>query len=172
MSHQIHNQRVPKKILNETLFILLAAFVTALVINSLRPGGIRFFSTPPSGVADAPPASGNTDGAAAISLESALAAHQKEETVFADARPQADYEAGHIKGALHLPVHRFETWIDTFIQNHPIDTPIITYCDGPNCHLGEDLAEQLVFAGYENVRHLQNGWSRWKAAGGPDAYGP
>lgn len=169
MPRRINNPHVPKKIANETLFIILISVVLALLVNSLRPGGLRFFSKPAPPVVDSPDPS---DGPEAIPLEAALAAHKSGEAVFADARPMADYEAGHIEGALHLPVSRFETWIDGFIEKHPSDTPIITYCDGPHCPLGQALAEQLYFAGYNNVRHLPNGWTRWREAGGPDAYGP
>lgn len=172
MSNRINDQRVPKKMLNQTLFILLASVVLALLVNSLRPGGIRFFAKPAPAVPDSAARSGEAEGPGAISLEAALAAHRSGDAVFADARPQADYEAGHIEDARHLPVNRFDAWIDRFIEKYPPDTLIIAYCDGPHCPLGEALAEQLYYAGYDNVRHLPNGWSRWREAGGPDGYGP
>ncbi len=172
MSNRINDQRLPKKMLNQTLFIVLASVVLALLVNSLRPGGIRFFGEPAPAVPDSPAASGDPEGPDAISLEAALAAHRTGDALFADARPQAGYEAGHIEGALHLPINRFETWIDGFIEKHPSDILIIAYCDGPHCPLGQALAEQLYYAGYDNVRHLPNGWRRWRKAGGADGYGP
>ena len=172
MTHRMNDHLVPKKMLNQTVFILLASVVLALLVNSLRPGGIRFFQSPGRTPDDSSAPAGGSEGLREISLDAALAAHGAKDVLFADARPQPDYESGHITGALHLPVDQFETWIDGFIETADPSTTIITYCDGPHCPLGKALAEQLYFAGYDNVRHLHNGWSRWKKAGGPDAYGP
>jgi rhodanese-related sulfurtransferase len=168
----MNDHRVPRRLINETLFILLASVVLALVVNSLRPGGIRFFGPAEPTAKEDAAGSEAADGPVEIPLDAALAAHEAGDTLFADARPYADYEAGHIAGARHLPVNRFDEWIDGFIENHPPDTPIITYCDGPHCPLAESLAEQLYFAGYNDVRYLHNGWSRWREAGGADDYGP
>jgi 3-mercaptopyruvate sulfurtransferase SseA len=44
---------------------------------------------------------------------------------------------------------------------------IVTYCDGETCSLSEDLARELVSMGYEKVRVLSNGWTRWREAGLP-----
>ncbi len=172
MSNRINDQRLPKKMLNQTLFILLASVVLALLVNSLRPGGVRFFGKPAPAIPGSPAGSGDPEGPDAISLKAALEAHRSGDAVFADARPQADYEAGHIKGALHLPVNRFDAWIDSFIEKHSRDTPIVVYCDGAHRPLSQALAEQLYYAGYDNVHHLQNGWRRWREAGGADGYGP
>lgn len=172
MSNRMNDHRVPRRVFSEALFIILASVVLALVVNSLRPGGIRFFGPAEPTAGDDAAVSEEADGPGEISLEAALAAHETGEALFADARPYADYEAGHIKGARHLPVNRFDEWIDGFIEKHPPDTPIVTYCDGPHCPLAEALAEQLYFAGYDTVRHLPNGWTRWREAGGPDGYGP
>lgn len=167
----MNDHRVPRRLFNEILFILMVAVVLGLVVNSLRPGGIRFFPSPEeSGNGGA--ATEEPDKPREIPLDAALAAHGSADVLFADARPYADYEAGHIEGARHLPVNRFDTWIDRFIEKYPPDTLIITYCDGPHCPLGQALAEQLYFAGYDNVRYLHDGWSRWRDAGGADAYGP
>ncbi len=164
----MNDPRIPQKILYQTVFILLASTVLALLANSLRPGGIRFFGADKPAPEPPAAAANETEAFRAISLEAALAVHGSDNVLFADARPMADYEAGHIAGALHLPVNRFETWIDAFIEAIGPAAAIITYCDGPHC----PLAQQLYFAGYDNVRHLPNGWPRWREAGGPDAYGP
>jgi rhodanese-related sulfurtransferase len=44
---------------------------------------------------------------------------------------------------------------------------IITYCDGPNCHLAPELAEFLFFNGFDHVFYLENGWTRWRDHGYP-----
>jgi len=47
----------------------------------------------------------------------------------------------------------------------PMDAMVIAYCDGESCSLSKDLALYLFFRGYDNVRVLVNGWSRWLEAG-------
>ena len=41
------------------------------------------------------------------------------------------------------------------------------YCDGPYCGQSKRLAEQLVAAGFTNVRRYQLGIPIWRALGGP-----
>jgi rhodanese-related sulfurtransferase len=53
----------------------------------------------------------------------------------------------------------------------PPDVTIITYCDGEDCDLSMNLARALFFRGYENIRVLVNGWTRWKGAGLPVSLG-
>ena len=77
----------------------------------------------------------------------------------------ADDAAGHIAGALSLPMEEFD---DHFPQIAPMLTPeltIITYCDGQECELSERLMVRLRELGYHNVRHLVNGWTEWHTAG-------
>ena len=49
----------------------------------------------------------------------------------------------------------------------PENAWIVTYCDGETCSLSEDLAKGLIAMGYQNVRVLPNGLTRWMEAGLP-----
>ncbi|MEJ2658258.1 MAG: rhodanese-like domain-containing protein, partial [Desulfobacterales bacterium] len=49
-------------------------------------------------------------------------------------------------------------------KNIPADATIITYCDGETCELSHHLANFLIDAGFNNVRILVNGWTKWKNA--------
>ncbi len=84
--------------------------------------------------------------------------------VFADARSEAAYKAGHIRGAVHLPPQQFEFWSEKVIAQIDANAVIITYCDGERCTLGVELAEKFTWLGYEHVYCLKDGWSRWTAA--------
>ena len=84
--------------------------------------------------------------------------------VFADARTEAAYRAGHIRGALHLDPQQFESWSEKVISQMDANAVIITYCDGERCTLGVELAEKFKWLGYEHVYYLKDGWSRWAAA--------
>ena len=45
--------------------------------------------------------------------------------------------------------------------------PLVLYCNGPYCQASRRLGEQLVEAGFTNVRRYQLGIPVWRALGGP-----
>ncbi|TJZ57441.1 MBL fold metallo-hydrolase [Streptomyces piniterrae] len=80
-----------------------------------------------------------------------------------DVRPVADFAAGHIPGALSIPLREaFATWLGWLL---PDDTPLVLVT-GP----GQDLAEitwQALKIGYERLAgHLEGGMAAWTAGGG------
>ena len=46
---------------------------------------------------------------------------------------------------------------------------LVLYCNGPFCQASRRLSEQLVAAGFSNVRRYQLGIPIWRALGGPTA---
>ena len=87
--------------------------------------------------------------------------------VFLDARSAEDYMDGHIKGALSLPVNRFEQEIENFKKTYPDSTHFITYCSGRECDDSHELAQYLLMEGYEKVNVLIDGYPGWKEKGFP-----
>lgn len=81
--------------------------------------------------------------------------------VFLDARIEADYNFGHIKGAVSLPYNRIDEYISR-ISNLPKNSTLITYCDGVGCDASIELAKKLVELGYTNVKIFYSGWNDWK----------
>ncbi|MET9513727.1 MBL fold metallo-hydrolase [Streptomyces sp. NPDC002994] len=80
-----------------------------------------------------------------------------------DVRPVADFAAGHIPGAISIPLRdQFATWLGWLL---PDTTPIV-FVTGPR----QDLAEitwQVLKIGYERpAGHLDGGMDAWSAAGG------
>ena len=98
----------------------------------------------------------------AISLGEAREAFLSKEGVFLDARSSELYEGGHIRGARNLPWQAVDEHFDAVMADIPKDRLVIAYCDGEACALSKDLAIELLFRGYENVRVLINGWSIWQ----------
>lgn len=146
---------------------MLAACATGLMVNVVRPGGLTL-------VGDwSPEARLTTDSGESmgISLEEAERVFASGTAVFLDARPEGLYREGRIRGARNLPWQSFEAHLDKVIAEIPPDTLIVTYCDGEECALSEDLARELLFMGYERVRVLINGWTRWTEAGLPTEQG-
>lgn len=105
------------------------------------------------------------------SIEEAVRLFEEGAVLFVDARSEADYRAGHIKGAVNIPDLDFENHIGSFLEKTAAETVLITYCEGDSCTLSKSLAEKLSLAGFENVFHLKNGWGQWKERGLPIARG-
>ncbi|MGD1020335.1 MAG: rhodanese-like domain-containing protein [Verrucomicrobiia bacterium] len=141
--------------LQQALVIVVAGAALGLAANALSPRRIPFL-TPPK----APPQDRDT-----VSLEEAKALWGSGTAFFLDARATADYHAGHIAGALSLPIEEFD---DHYPQIQPVLTPdsaIIVYCDGQDCDLSHRLMNRLRELGYHNARLLVNGWTTWHTAG-------
>jgi rhodanese-related sulfurtransferase len=154
-----------KQAAKEALALLAVSAGIALVVFALRADRIDIR---PFGASSQPVASPDAGHhPAEISLQEAVRLHKAQQAVFADARHAADYDAGHIRGAVHLYVADQEAWLDAFLETTDPSTVIVTYCDGDDCHLAPDLAELLDFNGFSNVRYLKNGWTRWREGGFP-----
>jgi len=87
--------------------------------------------------------------------------------IFVDARSVEDYEEGHIKGAVSLPVGQFEDKLSAFIERYPPETSIVTYCSGRTCSDSHHLAEFLMEMGYEKINVFIDGFPGWEAEGHP-----
>jgi len=99
-----------------------------------------------------------------ISLVEAKNLFFQKTAIMIDARPNDDYEKGHIRGARSLPWHEVDQRFMAITNDISVDTPIITYCDGENCELSHNLANFLLDMGFTNVRILVNGWTKWRNA--------
>lgn len=147
--------------------MVLLALALGFLSNSLRHQRVplaKDWSTQ-SRLAEGP------DTISEISLEEARKAFLSGLAFFLDARFPAAYREGHIRGAYNLPWESIEQLAEGVLADIPPDTLIITYCDGKNCDLSMNLARDLFFRGYENVRVLVNGWTRWKGTGLPVSQG-
>jgi rhodanese-related sulfurtransferase len=151
----------------QAVVIVLAACAAGLLANVVRPNGLTL-------VGDwSPEARLTTDSGESmvISLEEAEKVFASGTAVFLDARSEGLYREGRIRGARNLPWQSFEAHLDKVMAEIPPDALIVTYCDGEDCALSEDLARELLFMGYEKVRVLVNGWTRWTEAGLPTEKG-
>jgi rhodanese-related sulfurtransferase len=73
-----------------------------------------------------------------------------------DARPQVEYAAGHIPGALSFPLEELERRLDEL----PADLPIVAYCRGPYCVIADQALELLASRGFQTIR-LEEGVVEW-----------
>lgn len=79
-----------------------------------------------------------------------------------DVRPEQEYSAGHLPGALNIPVEELQERL----RELPEGQTIVAYCRGPFCALSEDAVKLLREQGLEAVR-FDSGYPEWKAAGLP-----
>jgi len=79
-----------------------------------------------------------------------------------DVRPSEEYEAGHIPGALNVPLDK----IRQQLAKLPKDQEIIAYCRGEYCVLAFEAVATLREKGF-TARRLEEGYPEWKAAGLP-----
>jgi rhodanese-related sulfurtransferase len=95
---------------------------------------------------------------------------EKSATVF-DARPFQEYATSHIPGALNLaakPGVSMDFYISDpaevarVVKNNK-SAPIVLYCNGPFCGKSKRLSEELLEAGFTNVRRYQLGIPTWRA---------
>jgi rhodanese-related sulfurtransferase len=97
----------------------------------------------------------------------------KAATVF-DARPFKEYAISHIPGAVNVsakPGVSISLYVSDVTEIGRVmksnkAAPIILYCNGPFCGKSKRLAQELVEAGYTNVRRYQLGIPVWRALGG------
>lgn len=77
-----------------------------------------------------------------------------------DARPLADYQAGHIEGALSLPADEPENQAETMSILMPGDAVLI-YCSGLECDESLLAARLLRERGITNLTVYPGGWTEW-----------
>jgi rhodanese-related sulfurtransferase len=87
-----------------------------------------------------------------------------------DSRPHLEYAVSHIPGALNVapkpgvPASLYVSDVAEIGRVVPgKDAPIVLYCNGPFCGKSKRLAEELLDAGYTNVRRYQLGAPTWRA---------
>jgi rhodanese-related sulfurtransferase len=85
-----------------------------------------------------------------------------EGVIVLDVRPEEEYRAGHIPGALSVPVDGLEA----ALQALPKDREIVAYCRGPYCVFSDEAVALLRARGYR-ARRLRQGLPDWRAAGMP-----
>jgi rhodanese-related sulfurtransferase/DNA-binding HxlR family transcriptional regulator len=92
-------------------------------------------------------------------LEQRLARGQ---VVVLDVRPEREYEAGHIPGAVSAPLAKLES----VAASLPKRKEIVAYCRGPYCIYADDAVRLLHSRGLK-ARRLDVGFPEWQRAGLP-----
>lgn len=131
------------------LLALLRTVATAHLAEANRAAA-EYLGSPVSDISDA------------VAREELLRRVRARKVIVLDVRPTTEYTAGHIPGAVSVPLedleHRFE--------DLPADVEIVAYCRGAYCVLAYDAVERLTAAG-RKARRLHEGMLEWRLAGLP-----
>lgn len=96
----------------------------------------------------------------AIERDELLRRVRKGEVTVLDVRPVEEYRAGHIPGAISIPVAELKARL----ADLPKDSEIVAYCRGPWCVMAVEAVELLRAKGFEAHR-LELGVPEWRARG-------
>ena len=79
-----------------------------------------------------------------------------------DVRPPEEYAAGHVPGAVNIPLSELEQRLEELGKGEEI----VAYCRGPHCVLAFDAVARLREKGLK-ARRLEDGYPEWQAEGLP-----
>jgi rhodanese-related sulfurtransferase/DNA-binding transcriptional ArsR family regulator len=101
-----------------------------------------------------------------VSMEELLECMRRGSVVVLDTRPPGEFAAGHIAGAVSVPVGD----IERLLRSLPKGKEYVAYCRGPYC-LYADRAVEALRAHGRRARRLIEGFPDWKAKGFPIGIG-
>jgi len=79
------------------------------------------------------------------------------DVVLIDVRPAEEFGAGHIEGAISIPLDE----LDQRLPQLPPDSEIVAYCRGEFCAYAHAAVRTLRAAG-RSARRLDGGWPEWR----------
>jgi DNA-binding transcriptional ArsR family regulator len=97
-----------------------------------------------------------------VSMKELLRRGRSGDVVVLDTRPAGEYAAGHIPGALSMPVDDLEKRLEEL----PRKKAFVAYCRGPYC-IYADRAVEILRASGRRANRLREGFPDWRAAGLP-----
>ena len=101
---------------------------------------------------------GNRDQLGTITRDQLRKRLRDGDVVVLDVRPKTEYDAGHIRGALSVPVSDLRSRL----KDIPDGTDVVAYCRGPFCVYADDAVRLLAKSGRSALR-LEDGFPEWSA---------
>jgi rhodanese-related sulfurtransferase/biotin operon repressor len=98
----------------------------------------------------------------AVDTDELLRRLEADEVVVVDVRPEPEYAAGHLAGAMHVPL---DSLVDR-MPELPRDREIVAYCRGRYCVLAHDAVRLLTAHGL-TARRAADGVLEWRVSGVP-----
>jgi len=151
-SNRREGKHVHYRLADESVITLIAALRTIAERNHAETAQIidRYFR--------------RRDTLEPVSRQELLRRKRTGEVVVIDVRPAREYAAGHVPGAINIPLKDLKRRL----AGLPRGQEIVAYCRGPYCVMAFAAVERLRACGYQ-ARRLQDGFPEWKLAGLPVA---
>jgi rhodanese-related sulfurtransferase/DNA-binding transcriptional ArsR family regulator len=109
---------------------------------------------------------GDRSDAEPVRMQELLNRARASGVIILDARPAIEYQAGHIAGAISVPIDELQDRL----RSLPKDKEYVAYCRGPYC-IYAARAVDLLRKSRRRARRLREGFPEWRAAGFPIAQG-
>ena len=97
-----------------------------------------------------------------VAIRALLRRIRRAEVTVLDVRPPEEYRAGHIPGAVSIPLKDLRSHLSRL----PRDQEIVAYCRGPYCVLAKEAVHLLRAKGF-NAQRMECGVPDWRALGLP-----
>ncbi|MFP5352457.1 MAG: ArsR/SmtB family transcription factor [Actinomycetota bacterium] len=105
---------------------------------------------------------GDHDGLEAVTKDELKKRLRNQDVIVLDVRPPEEFDAGHIPGAVSLPLSELKRRL----RDLPKDKEIIAYCRGRYCSFAPEAVRYLTNKGYD-AKLMGEGLPDWAAAGLP-----
>src|SRR4030095_4564221 len=109
---------------------------------------------------------GNRADAEPVPMDELLKRARSKQVVILDTRPASEYIAGHIPGAISIPVDDLHRRLKELTKSREY----VAYCRGPYC-IYADRAVEILRAHGRRARRLGEGFPEWRSAGFPVSQG-
>ena len=105
---------------------------------------------------------GERSNAEAVAMTDLFKRMRSRDVIVLDTRPAREYAAGHIAGAISVPVDDLQRRL----KQLPRTKEYVAYCRGPYC-VYADRAVELLRASGRRAKRLFEGFPEWRTAGFP-----
>jgi rhodanese-related sulfurtransferase/DNA-binding transcriptional ArsR family regulator len=109
---------------------------------------------------------GDRSNAQPVPMDELLKRARSKEVVILDTRPASEYVAGHIAGAISVPVDELQRRLKELTRGKEY----VAYCRGPYC-VYADRAVEILRGNGRRARRLVEGFPEWRSAGLPVSHG-
>lgn len=148
--------------------LLMVSLCSAFAFNFWSDAGIALFGQWDKGSGVVSPKEKNTvvDARREINTLDTMARLVADRTcTIVDVRTKAQFDQGHLPGAVSMPMADYDQMIGAFFVNYPPDLCLIVYCSGRECHDSHRFADRLETFGYSDLRVFSGGFPEWEQGG-------
>lgn len=148
----------------QAMTLLMIGLIVSFSHNSFSVNGINPFREVREVPVATDPGQAEGDGIRIIDmavLDEALAGG----ALVIDARAKAEFEGGHIPGAVLIDYYELGRYMRDVIPALDPARRTVVYCYGPDCEDAELLARELYMLGFTDLSVFRGGYEEWVDAG-------